>query len=537
MRENDVICTLAVDRIKPMSNYSVLRSSAKITFLTLISALLSFVNQLVVAKLFGASLALDVYLIAISFPTLLSGVISAAISYSMVPTLISYQALTGSYTPLASLMLIYFSSAAAVMSIAGIAATAYILRLSGATLTPELLMQTETMAHIAWVTVGFTLVASFLGAMQTAAKRFALSVVASMCTSIGPIVTVLAAGRIIGAEAIVWGILAGTIATVLILVTAARHELYISRSCFAFHSDVAKYFQKTPFIMLAMLIFTAHQFIDAYWAPKIGAANLSYLGYCQRLLVATGGFVLVGPSATLVPRIAEAITQGRDDDFFNDCGRAVRTVMAFGSCLAVIIGTLAMPVTEIIFQRGAFDALATRGVASILPLMMLGMAAMVGVVILFRALFAQQAIIVCAVLGILSSAVYFVLSGVLSKYFALTGIALAYAVSWWIMLALGLIALWRHRLLSLISDENVKFVLKLILSLATVAIAVLVMKMLLVHPLNEVGRMSLLTIVTTIVGGAMATFYAMTVHFFKMPDVTLIFEFGFSLLRNAIKKQ
>jgi putative peptidoglycan lipid II flippase len=212
-----------------------------------------------------------------------------------------------------------------------------------------------------------------------------------------------------------------------------------------------------------MLCFTAFQFTDAYWAPSTGTGNLAYLGYCQRILVAVGNLIIAGPAAVILTKLAASYAAGKTKDLIQDTMRAVRMVILFAMPIAVAVSILANPVVQLLFERGAFDQQATYGVALLLPWMMLGMIAMLCVVIIFKAFFAMQDINFAAMIGGLTTAIYFILAGFFSQRFGVVGISVAYAMTWWFILLICVATLWRGEIQQVFSQANMKFAKQLLI--------------------------------------------------------------------------
>ena len=70
---------------------SLFRSSIVVTVLSIAVLSLSFLSQLVLANYFGAGKAMDLYLLASSIPLMCAGIVSAGLSYSLIPHLVKMQ--------------------------------------------------------------------------------------------------------------------------------------------------------------------------------------------------------------------------------------------------------------------------------------------------------------------------------------------------------------------------------------------------------------------------------------------------------------
>ena len=502
------------------------RASFVLTFVFFLGSLLSLLNQLTLAKTLGAAADMDAYLVAISLPLLVSGVIGSAISYSMVPLFVrkSAEDVPG-YKEFSTMTLISVAFISIVLVLIGYFAAPTFIAAFASSFPSPLRLRTISMAEVAWISAGLVLIMNCLSAMQNAAKQFAIPAIVATLPYVGTISFGLWVGRSWGPIAFVWGMLVGYLAAVLVLLLQTKRDLGLSLKSFKDWQSLRAYFATMPLTIIAMLVFSAHQFIDAYWAPKLGEAALSYLGYAQRLLIGVGGIVLVAPSTVLVPRMTESISQGQTERFLNDCLRAVRTVVAFSGVSAVVISILAVPIIELVFQRGAFDHHATLGLSSILPLMMLGMTAMVGVVVLFRAIFAKPDVNAGVALGLLAAGTYFGFSGAFSRFFGLSGIAAAYAASWWLVLLVALMAFCRGQMKILISTSNSNFVLQLLITLVCIALTIYIGNILIIRPLEAIGIFSLALRVSAIAIFGLGLFYLLGVQVFRMPDVRLVFDF------------
>jgi len=110
---------------------------------------------------------------------------------------------------------------------------------------------------------------------------------------------------------------------------------------------------------------------------------------------------------------------------------------------ATVFSMLATPSLQLLFQRGSFHLTDAVAIGGLLPVMLCGMVAMSCMGLVFKALFARREARIACALSLVGSIVYFTLSGLLSTWLGLTGIGIAYAVSWWLVLVLGVGYLWR----------------------------------------------------------------------------------------------
>jgi len=498
-------------------------SSILVSSLTLIAGFMSFLNQLVMARLFGVSVDMDAYLIAISIPLFVSGVLSAVLSYSLVPALVAHKADPVTYRRFAGLLLLSLIVVAMVIACAGFVVAPVQVGILGGSLPAHALADAIQIARISWLTVALALVVGHLNAMHNAARIFLLPVAVSMLPFVGMIVAGLAFGSEHGPLVIAWGMSAGYLLAIPALLLRSLPTFDFSTHCLRLWKDVAGYLIRTPLMLLAMLCFTVYQSIDAYWAPQVGTGNLSYLGYAQRILVGIGTLVIAGPSAVLLPRLAEAHAEGRNIDLLHDTARTMRAVFAFATPPAIFISLLAEPLVRLCFERGAFDHQATLGVAGVLPVMMLGMVMMLCVVILFRALFSRHDVTRASLLGILATVLYFALSGFLSQRWGVKGIAIAYALSWWLVQVLAALSVWQGHMALLLCRENRVFAVRMVV----IALAMVVVAIVGRYWLNafKVESGLLLLQLGLIAVLACLTYYTVAIRILKVDEVCIIYDF------------
>lgn len=414
----------------------MLRASLLLTGASALGSVVSLASQLAVAQRYGAYVAVDAYLIASSIPTLVSGMVGAVFSYALVPQLARVAHDPATFRRVSGRGLLWLTPFITIATSAGYLSAPTVVELLGKALPAEWVALSATMAQISWVWAGLLMLATYLGSVLTAAKKFYLPVVVASLPYVG-ILVLVAPSLNLGIVAVPIGVLSGWAVATIILGWKARSFVNVKAVVPVAANDIRAMGLQLLAVAGAMSCFTAVAFIDAYWAPELGAGNLSYLGYAQRVLVAAGSLVVAGPAAVLVPHMAELESAAGTGAVRRRLLLVMVVTIGCGGCVAAILGVLAEPAIRVLFQRGTFDATATKGVAAVLPTMLGGMVAMLGVVVLFRGLFQLQKAGTAAALGIMCSLAYWLASGLLSRSAGVGGIAAAYAIAWWLTLTAG----------------------------------------------------------------------------------------------------
>ena len=427
---------------RAVRNRSAARTSVLVSFLSVGVLAVSFGNQLIIARTFGASQALDGYLLASSVPLLVSGAVGGVFSYAMVPALSRHSSEPAVRSRLSGAFFWTFVVLAAGVACVGWAVAPLGVGLLSAGAMPSQLPLLIRLTRFGWAVTALGVGVGFSTAVLNVHGRFLLPVSLSLLPYLSSAVAVLFYGRDIGIEALAIGLLIGTALSALMLAMVSYHFLQLrglARSDFA---AVRQFAASAPLALLSVLTFSAFQSIDSYWAPQLGPSNLSVLGYCQRLFIAIGSVISAGPSIILQPRLAAASASGDNDGFLRDLGRGLKLTVLVCAPVALWLAWLAGPIVRVAFERGSFDRSVTVAVAGVLPFMLFSMIPSMCTVLLFKALYARKDMATAVMLGITGPVLYFTASGVLLR-FGLAGISAAFALTWTTVAVLGIARVWR----------------------------------------------------------------------------------------------
>jgi putative peptidoglycan lipid II flippase len=436
-----------------------IRSSILASALSAVLIALSLLNQIIIARSFGAGSAVDAYMLAISLPALVMGTVSGVFSYAMVPVLISQARRSENHKGFRSALFICIVGCSILIAMLP---QVFVRSVANAMMPARLRSMYDTIivvARLSWFTAGLSVTANFFSAVHYAERRFILPIIGSAAPYAGMIVVTVAGARLLGVAALAWGMLAGYVVCVLLLLRGAAAECAGGRRTRAAWKDAFVHMARMPLVLLSLLCFTVYTLTDAFWSYSLHAGDLSYLGYCQRIVTAVGAVISAGPSAVILPILSARAAQGQWDVFEANAGLAIRAVLAWAAPAALMISVARVPLIRLTLQRGAFSTESTAGLASVLPAMLTGMVAMAAVVMAFKALYARGDQTGTVVLGVCGAASYFLLSGVLSRHAGVQGIAVAYAVSWWLLLLAAACRTLRLRLTQFASPENRTFAL------------------------------------------------------------------------------
>lgn len=500
----------------------MIRSSILISFFSLLISIAGFISQMLLANFFGAGYLLDIYFTLSSLPILIAALFSSALSFFLIPTLLNAKNDFGfSYGAfLYGLMSRIMGIVLVISIVGGVFISSVLLKLYNSISFSDVELSERILIY-SWGTVPFTVFLGFLSCQFNANRKFFQPILLSFLPYLFSITFIWLFHDAWDILSIPIGLFVGTIlATIIGFCTLLRE---FSFKGFNQEVDIAinKFLKRLPIAIIAMLCFTVYQSIDAFWVPKLGVSNLSYLGYCQRIIIAVGALVIIGPSTILVPRLTEAIIEKRDVDFVRDANLTIKIIFALASIIAVIGSVLASEIIQILFMRGKFTLTDVTNVAEIFPFMLIGMIFMLSVVVMFRMLFVKEEVGFVAVLGVLSLIIYFVLSGVAIYFNSLEGICFAYIFTWFTLFIICFKKIFKNNKNERIIINNLFFLLKNIMIVLVTGIILFYIKGILHDYLYFSAFTNALVVLS--VGGFLGLFIAIALNIFlKQKEITFM---------------
>lgn len=497
------------------------KSSLGVSLISFIISLISFFNQITIANFFGSGSTMDIYIIASSIPSLFGGLLSAALSYSLTPHFIKMEyKLKEEYIEYVAqfykwaFIIIFF------ISIVSFCLTYISLPIIYKSLDFYQIKLTQKILFFSWVTFIFGILFSINTSYLNSRKQYYLPLFLNIFPFLVCILITINLHPIFKILSVAIGMMIGTLVALFLSFFRIRHILsFFLKRNIKFRVFFLDYVIKLRYALVAMLCFTVYQTIDSFWASKLGSSNLSYLGYCQRILIAFGSLIIIGPSTVIIPRLTLAIQQKRIIDYLNDISLITKIVWGLSSVVALICSVLAKPIIKIMFERGAFTRIDTIGVSSILPLMFIGMTFMLCVVVLFRALFVTNMIKQIAYLGIISSISYFFLSGLFSTFFDLIGIAYAYMITWVLTFYLSIYVVFSTRISILFNKKNAVFFIKQIITLLCIYLISYFLRNILIDDFQDMSLFTLIFYTGLISISSLASYIYLIYYIIKIDEI------------------
>ena len=421
-----------------MSKKSLIKSTGTIGIATAISRVLGFVRDIIIAKLFGTSLAAQAFFVAFRIPNSLRDVVGeGAMNSAIVPVLTEYKS-RGEDKEFLLVSRILFNislTSLLILTILGIIFSPLIVRLiaPGFIREPSILNLTIYLNRIIFpylIFIGLT--AYTMGVLNTL-KHFAAPAFGPCLLNLALIGAALWICPKFGVIGLVVGVLVGGILQLsLNLVAMYRKGITINFKDGFRHPAVKKIGLLLLPRAFGSAIYQVNIFVDTMAASLawiVGAGGVAALYYANRLIQFPLAIFGLALAQAALPKLSHEFST-------NDIGRmkdtlafSLRTTFFVMIPASVGLALLGMPIIRLLFQRGEFNEYSTYITQSALFFYSFGLFAYSGVKLLVTCFYSMHDTRTPVKTAFIAVVINIILILVLMWPLKLGGIALATSIS------------------------------------------------------------------------------------------------------------
>lgn len=352
---------------------NLLRAASTISLLTLASRITGLVRETMVAGLFGATAMTDAFLVAFRIPNLLRRLFAeGAFSQAFVPILAATRATEGEAATqrLIDAVATVLLWALVATSVVGVLAAPLLVWLLGAGLPGQAFDASVVMTRFMFPYITcMSLVALAAGILNTC-RRFVvpaatpvllnLSVIVVGWSLVGP----LERAGYPGIYAMALGVMLGGVLQLLVQWPALRAVGAMPRMRLSWrgfqesraHPGVGRVIVQMGPALLGVGVSQLSLMINTQISSHIAEGATSWLNYADRLMEFPIGLLGVALSAVLTPQLAAAQASGEGERYSRLLDWGLRMVLLLAMPCAVALLVFAMPLTAVLYHRGAFSA-------------------------------------------------------------------------------------------------------------------------------------------------------------------------------------
>jgi len=397
----------------------------------LVSKLLGFIREMVIAERFGTSLEYDIFLIAIAAPIFFNVVIVRAINFLAVPFLSRKLSGEGSDNDPREIWSVLNSLFAVVLSIIVflVLAAPLLVRLIGPDLDGEKLSRGVFYCRAISILVFFGFAESFLRSALNVKKYFVYPAFGTIVLNLVAISVIYIFSGELSVAAILLGLILGYFLQVVFLLSKVWNiSIFDKFRLTMFGPEVRKVLSIGGVIIAVEFLVSTYFLIDRYFASGMQEGVVSALNYCSLLIMLPVSIVGFAIASVIFPYLSENATSDKLDRFRNMLHSALSMALVVGLPCAIFYFFFAEELTAAVFLRGAFDLYSLEITSNILIMLAPYLVCLFVYTILVQSCYSagrQKAVFVIAVVSIV---VKFFLTWWFKTLFDYPGIGMATSV-------------------------------------------------------------------------------------------------------------
>jgi putative peptidoglycan lipid II flippase len=350
---------------------SLLKTLAKVSGLTLISRILGFVRDLVIARVFGAGFVTDAFFVAFKLPNLLRRLFAeGAFSQAFVPILAEYKNRRGEQET--RLLVDHVAGALAlalfVVTLIGVLAAPLIVYVTapGFTATPGKFELTVDLLRITFPYILFISLTAFAGGILNTYSRFSVPAVTPSLLNLSFIGFALWGAPYFDppVTALAWAVFAGGVAQLAFQAPFLRRLGLFPRFKLDLKDEgVWRILKQMGPAVFGVSISQVSLVINAIFASFLVTGSVSWLYYADRLMEFPIGLLGVALGTILLPSLAKHHADQSTQAYSGLLDWGLRLTLLLATPAAVALALLAVPLVTTLFHYGAFgadDVFATR---------------------------------------------------------------------------------------------------------------------------------------------------------------------------------
>lgn len=347
-------------KVAEKAGSGLLRSSALVGSMTMVSRVLGLLRDIVIAAFVGASANADAFFIAFKIPNFLRRLFAeGAFSQAFVPVLADYKE-SGSVAAVKALVdrvagvlagSLLFITAITVLA----APLVTMIFAPGFVGQPEKFRLTSEMIRITFPYLALISMTGFCGAILNSYGRFAVPAFTPVFLNISLIFAALVAAPWFEEPvfALAWGVmLAGVVQLLFQLPSLYRLDLVPRPRWDTRDEGVRRILKLMVPALFGVSVSQINLLLDTVLASFLPTGSVSWLYYSDRLAELPLGVFGIAIATVILPNLSAHRAASRDQHFSHTLDWAMRCVLLIGVPAAVALMVLAEPILITLFQYG-----------------------------------------------------------------------------------------------------------------------------------------------------------------------------------------
>ncbi|MGM0417538.1 MAG: murein biosynthesis integral membrane protein MurJ [Thermodesulfobacteriota bacterium] len=417
-----------------MSSIKKLFSSAGIVAgSTLLSRILGFVRDMVIASFFGAGMAADAFFVAFRIPNLFRRLLaegSLTTAYVPVFTNIINKKGKKEAVEFAESSFRFFSLFLLLFCLLGTAASPYIVKFTapGFFENPEKAVLAVNLTRIMFFYLFFICLVALCMGMLNTLEHFAAPAVAPVFLNIAMISSVIFFSDFFKTPvyALAWGVIAGGVVQLLFQFPFIfKRGINPFKKTRLWHPGIKRVVFLMGPTVFGAAVYQISILVNTILASFLPQGSVSYLYYSDRLVQFPLAIFGITAGIVVLPHMSQQVAEKKYESLNKTLTQGICFILFITIPSTAGLIALGMPVIELLFERGAFTSEMTRHtyIAMVCYLSGLFAASIIRILISFFYSFEDAKTPVKA--GIISFVSNIVFAVILMRFFSYAGLALA----------------------------------------------------------------------------------------------------------------
>lgn len=229
-------------------------------------------------------------------------------------------------------------------------------------------------------------------AVLMARNRFATQALTPVIYNLGIISLGLGLGRALGAEGFAWGALLGGVVGALLVPLADAHwgaRLRLSVRFAPLDADLWRYLVIAAPLMLGLSLLTVDEWYERWFGALLEPGTVARLGYARQLMLAPVAVAGQSIAVAALPALSRLWSEARVGELNSLLENTLRFALAMALIGAAALFALAVPLVEFVYRHGRFSAADAASVAQLLRVLSFAVPAWIVQQIAVRGFFAR----------------------------------------------------------------------------------------------------------------------------------------------------
>jgi putative peptidoglycan lipid II flippase len=417
----------------------LLRSIATVGSFTMISRILGFCRDILIAAFLGAGVLADVFFVAFKAPNLFRRLFAeGAFNAAFVPQFVGILEHEGKTKAKVfaeqALGVLLWSMLIFVVCIQVLMPYLMLGLAPGFKSNTEQFNLAVLLTRITFPYLVFISLASLMSGVLNSLGKFAAAAATPILLNICLIGSLIILSRYTDtpAHALAWGVsIAGATQFIWLLLNCGWAGFWLRLIRPRFTDNIRKMIRRILPVAIGAGVYQVSLLIDTIIASLLPSGSISFLFFADRVNQLPLGVVGVAVGTALLPLMSRQLRAADYKGALESQNRAIEFSLFLTLPAAVGLVVLAEPTISVLFERGAFDVDSVKSTSGALAMYAIGLPAYVVIKALVPGFFAREDTATPVKIAVAALSINLVLNLVLMEPFLHIGIAVATAISAW----------------------------------------------------------------------------------------------------------